>query len=275
MKLIAISLLSLLLLSPSAFAQTSQAKRVQSESSENLAVSDADLLAAQRHTAVSLAAHGDLRAREFADKIYDSDRKSQVRQFIDFQFLQLAIKKKEVSEVIRLAETGQLTPTQRAFAYTQAARLVMGSERERSLELLEKATHQTTRIESASVDRAVLLVGIAIQLTTTEPSRVWEVMSQAAKAANASEDFNGENSIGFWMPTRGSLKTITIGGENYSLFRLFQLLAKEDLYRWIDLTKSFKNDAPRAASILGVASAVLSENKTKAANFSRTTHSVT
>lgn len=216
------------------------------------------------NTAVSLAAQGDVRAREFADKIYDSERKSQVRQFIDFQFLELAIRKKEVSEAVRLAETGELTPTQRAFAYTQAAHLMMGSQGERSLELLEKAAHETTRIENGSVDRAVLLVGIAMQLTTTEPSRVWEVMSQTAKAANASEDFNGENSIGFWMPTRGGFRTIGIGGENFSLFRLFQLLAKEDLYRSIDLTKSFKNDAPRAASILGIASALLSENAQRA-----------
>jgi len=211
--------------------------------------------------AVELAAQGDVRAREVADKIYDSERKSQVRQFIDFQFLELASRKKEVSEVVRLAETGHLTPTQRAFAYTQAARLVMDSQRERSLELLEKAIHQTTRIENRSVDRAVLLVGIALQLTTTESSRVWEIMSEAAKAANASEDFNGENRISFSMPTRGSIKTIGIGGESFSLFRLFQVLAKEDLYRSIDVTKNFKNDAPRAASILGIASAVLSENK--------------
>lgn len=213
------------------------------------------------NAAVSLAAQGDLRAREFADKIYDSERKSQVRQFIDFQLLGLAIRKKEVAEVVRLAETGQLTPTQRAFGYTEAARLMIGSQSERSLELLEKATHETTRIENASVDRAVLLVGIAMQLTTTEPSRAWEVMSQATKAANSSEDFNGENSIAFWMPTRGGFKTIGIGGESFSLFRLFHLLANDDLYRSIDLTKSFKNDAPRAASILGIASAILKDNK--------------
>jgi hypothetical protein len=215
-------------------------------------------------TAIELGMQGDVRARDVADKIDDSERKSQVRQFIDFQFVELAIKKKEVSEVVRLAETGQLTPTQRAFAYTQAARLVMDSQRERSLELLEKATHQTTRIENGSVDRAVLLVGIAMQLTTTEPSRLWEIMSHMAKAANASEDFDGENWIRFSMPTRGSIKTIGIGGESFSLFRLFQLLAKDDVHRSIDLTKSFKNDAPRAASILGMASAVLRENAHRA-----------
>jgi hypothetical protein len=214
--------------------------------------------------AVELAAQGDVRALEFAGKIDDSDRRSQVRQFIDLEFVEVASKKKDVSEIVRLAETGQLTPTQRAFAYTQAARLLMDSQRDLRLELLEKATHQTTRIENESVDRAVLLVGIVMQLTTTESSRAWETISQAAKAANASEDFNGENWIHFSMPTRRSFKAIEIGGESFSLFRLFQLLAKDDLYRSFDLTKSFKNEAPRAASILGIASTVLSENKQRA-----------
>jgi hypothetical protein len=214
--------------------------------------------------AVELAAQGDVRARELAGKIDDSDRQSQVRQFIDFEFVEVASKHKDISEIVRLAEAGNLTPTQRAFAYTQAARLLMDSQHDLRLELLEKAIHQTTRIENESVDRAVLLVGIVMQLTTTESSRAWETIGQAAKAANASEDFNGENWIHFSMPTRRSFKAIEIGGESFSLFRLFQLLAKEDLYRSFDLTKSFKNEAPRAASILGIASTVLSENKQRA-----------
>lgn len=207
--------------------------------------------------AVTLSTRGDVHARDVADKIDNSERKSQVRQFIDFQFVQLAIRKKEASAAVRLAETGQLTHTQRAFAYTQAARVVMNSQRVRSLELLEKATDQTMRIENGAVDRAVLLVGIAMQLSNTDRSRVWEIMSHAAKAANASADFNGENSIRFSLPTRSGIKTISIGGENFSLFRVFQMLAKDDVYRSIDLTKSFKNDAPRATSILAIASQIL------------------
>lgn len=211
--------------------------------------------------AVELAAQGDVRAREFADKIDDSDRRSQVRQFIDLEFVDFAFEKKEVSEVVRLADTGQLTPTQRAFAYMQAARLLRDSQRELRLELLDKAIHQTTRIENGSVDSAVLLVGIVVQLNTLDSSRAWEVVSQAVKAANAAEDFDGENWIQFSMPTKRSFKAIAIGGESYSLSRLFQLLAKDDLHRSFDFTKSFKNDATRAASILGIASTVLSENK--------------
>jgi hypothetical protein len=137
----------------------------------------------------------------------------------------------------------------------------MGSQRDRKLELLERAIQQTTRIQNGSVDRAVLLVGIAMQLTTTETPRVWEIISHAVKAANGSDDFNGENWVRFSLPTGEGIKTVSIGGENFSLFRLFQFLAREDLYRSVDLAKSFKNDSPRATSILAIASAILKENE--------------
>ncbi|MCA1577055.1 MAG: hypothetical protein LC794_06790 [Acidobacteria bacterium] len=211
--------------------------------------------------AVTLAARGDVKAHDFADKIDDPKRRSQVHEFIDLQLIQLAIGKKEASEAVRFAETGQLTHTQRAFAYTQAARILVDSKRETGLELLEKAADEAMRIENGSVDRAVLLVGIAMQLTTADRSRAWEIMGHAAKAANASDTFTGEDWIRFSVPSTRGVKTIGIGGEHFSLFRVFQLLAKDDLYRSIELTKSFRNDTPRATSILAIASAVLKETK--------------
>ena len=88
MKLIAISILSLSLLSPPALAQTNQAKRVQSEGSERSAVSGSDLTAAQRRefaisTVISLAkeatSFSDLALRprvlaRAADILWDADK---------------------------------------------------------------------------------------------------------------------------------------------------------------------------------------------------------
>lgn len=207
--------------------------------------------------AVTLATRGDVRARELADKIEDTDRKAQVRQFVDFQFVQLAIKKKDASEAVRLAQAGLLTHTQRAYTYTQAARILIDSQREQSLEFLDKAMDETIRVENGALDRAVLSVGIATQLATLDRNRGWEIMNRAAEAANASEDFNGENWIYLSMPSTSGIKSIGIGGEGFSLSRVFQLLATDDLYRAIDLTKSFKHDAARATATLAIASTML------------------
>jgi hypothetical protein len=209
-------------------------------------------------TAVTLAMCG-MQARDLADKIDDAELKAQVQQFVDFQFVQLAIKKKDPSKAIRLAETGLLTHTQRAFGYTQAARLLTDSQPQQSLELLEMAMDETMRTENGTVDRAVLLVGIATQLTAIDRSRGWEIMNRAVEAANASQDFNGENWIYLSMPSTSGIKSLGIGGKEFSLSGVFQLLAKDDLYRAIDLMKSFKHDAARAAATLAIANAILTK----------------
>ena len=84
--------------------------------------------------AVSLANQGDIRAKDVSDRIADSALRAEVRQFVDFEFVQIMVRKKEASEAARLAKAGQLTHSQRAWAYTQAARLLMNSERPRSLQ---------------------------------------------------------------------------------------------------------------------------------------------
>jgi hypothetical protein len=207
--------------------------------------------------AVALANQGDARAPDLADKIDDSDRRAQVRGYVDFEFVRRAIEKKDAQEATRIAKAGQLSHAQRAWAYTQAARLLMNSQRQRSLEILEDAADETRRIEGD--ERARLLIAVATQFVTADPVRAWEMMGEVVKAANSSETFTGESvKIRFPMMTMGGgLKIIGIGGEDFGLSGILRLLGKNDLYRAIDLARSFKNEAPRATATLAVVSAVL------------------
>lgn len=209
--------------------------------------------------AVALGNQGDPHAQDLADKIDDSERRTQVRRYVDFQFVQLAIKKKEASEVVRLAKAGQLTHTQRAWAYTQAAQLLMNSERARSLEYLEEAADEARRIDADDPDRARSLIGVATQFVTVDHVRAWEVLDEAVKAANSADKFTGENvQLNFSvLPTRSGIKISSVTANDFGLAGVIHLLAREDLYRSVDLAKSFKNDAARATAILAVASAVL------------------
>lgn len=82
------------------------------------------------------------------------------------------------------------------------------------------------------------------------------------KEANRLEDFTGKEVITFPLMTRSSTKFIYIGGEHFSLSNIFSTLAKDDLYRTVDLAKSFKYDAPRASATLAIARSIL-EQQTK------------
>ena len=207
--------------------------------------------------ASALLAQGDERARDIADKIEDVERRTETRQFIDFEFIQSAIRKKSTSEAVRLAQTGKLSNTQRASAYIDVSRLLLKSDREGGLQLLEDAVREVNRIESGKPDRAVLLVGIANQLVGVDRVRAWEIIGEVVKEANRFEGFSGTNTIQFPLMTRSSVRFISIGGEYFSLTNVFRAFAKDDLYRAVDLAKTFKYDAPRANVTLAIAGSIL------------------
>lgn len=208
--------------------------------------------------AVSLASQGDIRAKDVSDKIDASALRAEVRQFVDFEFVQISIRKKDAADAVRLAKSGQLANSQRAWAYTEAARLLMNSERPRAIELLEQAAAEARRIEGNALDRTVVTIGVATQFVNADRIRAWEMMGEVVKAANSTETFTGDNTqIFFPMNTNRAFKLTRIGGQGFSLSGMFKSLTQDDFYRSIDLAKSFKNSGPRATALLAISSAVL------------------
>jgi hypothetical protein len=215
--------------------------------------------------AAALASHGDARAQDLADKIDNVEWRARVREYVDLCLVQFAIRKKDAVSIARLARAGVLSHTQRAWAYTQAARLLMKSQRPRALDLLEEALAEAQRIEADDSNRAHMLIGVATQFLTSDQVRAWEIMGEAVKAANAVEEFSGEDvELNFALATASGLKFIQIGGAEFSLGRVVRLLTREDLIRTTELAKGFKSDAPRAVATLGIAAAALEKSETKA-----------
>jgi hypothetical protein len=215
-------------------------------------------------TAVLLAKEGDARAQYIADKIDIAELRAIVREYVDLALIQFAIRKNDASSIVRLAKAGALGHRQCSWAYTQAARLLIKSERRHGLDLLDEALAEAQRMDADDPDRAHMLIGVATQFFPSEHVRGWEIMGEAVKAANAVEEFSGEDvELRFGLATTSGLKFIEISGADFSLTSLVRILAREDLIRAIDLAKSFKNDAPRAVAILGIAGAVLEKSKRK------------
>ena len=208
--------------------------------------------------AVTLASRGDSRAQEFAQKIEDSDRRTQVLRYVDFELVRFALLMKRFSETIRLAASEHLSHSQRAWAFMQAAQLIKDSGPQRALELLEKAANEARRIDTQDPIRTSLLIGVASQIFSDDRVRAWEIMGEVVKAANNSERFSGENvELRFPFATKSGLRITSVGGADLGLSGALRSLAKDDLYRSIDLAKGFKNDAPRAIALLAVASSLL------------------
>jgi hypothetical protein len=212
--------------------------------------------------ALAAARKGDAHARDYVDKISDSDLRTRARAHVDFTLVSRALDAKDPQEALRLARTGELTHIHRAWALTEIARLFAKSDPTRAIEVLDEAATEARRIGGSDPDRARALVGVATQMFAVDHNRVWELMTEAAKAANSATDFTGEDAeiVSRLTVGRGS-STNSFGADSFDLAGIFGLLAKNDLYRAIELAKNFNGESPRAVATLAIAHAVLEKKK--------------
>ncbi|PYS25543.1 MAG: hypothetical protein DMF72_01395, partial [Acidobacteria bacterium] len=138
---------------------------------------------------------GDIRARDFAAKIDDSDLRKQATSFIDTSLVMRAIDKKDVDQIFQLAKDGDLTHFQKSWAFLRAAKLLVKTDRERSLGAIEEATAEAHRIEELDPNRPRAMMGIANALLPLDRARSWDAVYEAIKAANSSDGFTGEDGL--------------------------------------------------------------------------------
>ncbi len=212
--------------------------------------------------ALAAAQRGDAHARDFVEKIENPDIRNQLRPYVDFELVNYAIQQKQADEALRFAHAGELTNVQRAWALMEVVRLLKQSEPARAAQVLEEAAAEARRIGGGDPDRARALTGIASRMFEINKGRAWEAIAEAIKAANSNSEFTGEDAeitARFSLPNFGtSVSSSSV--DWFDVRGIFASLAKEDLYRAIELAKSYTSDAPRAAAILAIARAVLNVN---------------
>ncbi|HKP72377.1 MAG TPA: hypothetical protein VJT82_05535 [Pyrinomonadaceae bacterium] len=216
---------------------------------------------AYMQAAQAASRNGDPRARDYADKIEDADLRRQVRGFIDFGLLTRAVReKKDGAEVLRLVSTGELTPVQRTWGYTEAARLLAKDDRPRALEALESAANAAKNIDAEDPDRVRSIVAVATRFFEFDRNRAWEIMADAVKAANAAPEFTGaDGGLAARVQTRGTRMTINFPAPVFDLTGVFTTLAKENMDRAVALAQTFTGESPRAIATLAVARSVLEQ----------------
>jgi len=212
--------------------------------------------------AAALANEGNPKALDLADKVDKKERRERLKTYVDLSLIRFAVKKQDAAAVLKLAAGEELSHTQRAWAFTQAAKLFLKMDRTRGSEVLEAALVEARRIDADDPNKAELLVGIAALLNSVDRLSSWEVITEAVKAGNGSEQFTGENMIlNVAIMTRSGLKLLELDGEDFSLKTIFGSLAKEDSGRASELAKSFQSQRPRSVAIMAVAVALLEKPK--------------
>ncbi len=210
--------------------------------------------------AIDLAGRGELRAREFADKIEDSDLRKQTRPYVDMTIAMQLISKKEVDQSLEVSRTGDLTHVQRVWVLTQAGMLLAKTDKDRATTMLEQATEEARRIEGSDADRPRALMGVASGFSLVDRSRAWDALADAIKAANSSDGYTGEDSrLTLRLQSKGMNSLRTNTAEDFDVPRIFTALAKDDYDRTVELARGFQAEAPRASAVIAISRAVLSQ----------------
>ena len=205
---------------------------------------------------------GDLRARDIIDKIDDSDVRNQARSFIDMELIFGAVNRKDADRIVELVRIGELTHIQKAWALTNAARLVYKTDKDRATDLLEQADAEAHRIETGDADRPRALMAVANAYLTIDRAKTWDEMNEVTRAANSAPSFTGEDGVmRISLLTKGMSSIRTSSAQEFDVAPVFRDLANEDYSRTIELARLFEKEAPRASATITIARVAFEEKK--------------
>jgi hypothetical protein len=210
--------------------------------------------------AIKTAGKGDMRARDFTEKIEESELRKQARPYVDMTLAMRAVEKKETEKALTIAGKGELTHLQRVWLLTQTAKALPPADRDKALEIIAEAVAEARRLDVSDPDRPRALVAVANAFLATDRGRAWETMLEVAKASNSAEGFNGEDGrleLRLQSKNMTSLRTSTV--DDFNLPGVFRSLSQENATQAIEIARSFEGEAPRATALIAIARTLLSE----------------
>lgn len=212
--------------------------------------------------AARAAQKGDMRARDFTEKIEDSELRTKARPYVDMNLAMSAAEKKDTEKALMLASKGELSHIQRVWLLTEAATAMPASDREQALQTIAEALVEARRIDVSDADRPRALIAVANALLPLDRTRAWDMMLEVAKASNSAEGFNGEDGrLTMQLRTKNmsSMRSSTV--DEFNLPGVFRTLSQENATQAIEIARSFENEAPRATALIAVARTLISEKK--------------
>jgi hypothetical protein len=209
-----------------------------------------------------LSRDGDLRTREVASKIEDPELRKDFGAYVDGTLLNYHVSKKQTEPALELIRKGELTHLHRVWGLTEVAKVLVKTDRDTALQLVEEAATEARRIDVSEAGRPQGLVAVANALKVVDPARLWDATFDAVKAANSAEGFTGEDGeliLQFQSKVQSSVNTNDV--PDFDLDGIFKELANQDYDRAVELARGFEHEGPRAVATISIARAVLEPKK--------------
>jgi len=205
---------------------------------------------------------GDVRARDYVSKVENTELRKQAQAYVDGSLAVHFVNKKQPDEALEVAHKGELTQIIKTWVLAQTAKLLVKTDKDKALEVVEEAANEARRIDVSDPNLPRALVGVANALKVVEPGRVWDATFDAVKAANSAEGFTGEDGeIVLMFQSKGGSSVRTDDVPDFDLEGIFKDLAVQDYDRAVELARGFQGEGPRAVATIAIARAILEPQK--------------
>lgn len=217
------------------------------------------------YSAAALAQNsGDVaRATEIIGRISNLDFRRQVRDWINFDAATAAVRDKRFDDAHRYALEVSATD-QRAYLLFEIARAALDQkDRQRAIELLDEAAKKAADADNTR-DKLRALLGIAHLYASFDPSRAFEVMTDAIHAANKVPSYGPDDARlirSLETPGGGSSSMTVQNVEGFDLSRALQQLASADFDRTLALAQSLESKSLKLAAIVAVGASAFEKSK--------------
>lgn len=205
---------------------------------------------------------GEMRARDFVSKVEDAEVRKQAQAYIDASLTVYFVTKKLPDQALELVRKGDLTHVHKAWVLTEVAKLLVKTDRQKALDVIDEAADEARRIEGSDPNLPRALIAVANALKVIDPERVWDATFDAVKAANSAEGFTGEDGeLVMKFQSKGQSSIHTNDVAEFDLEGIFKDLATRDYDRAVELARGFQAEGPRAVATIAIARAILEPKK--------------
>ena len=212
---------------------------------------------------------GEMKARDFVSKVEDAELRKQGQAYIDASLTVYFVTKKLPDQALELASKADLTHVHKAWVLTESAKLLVKTDRQKALDVIDEAADEARRIEPSDPNLPRALIAVANALKVVDPERVWDATFDAVKAANSAEGFSGEDGeLLMKFQSKGQSSIHTNDVPEFDLEGIFRDLATRDYDRAVELARGFQGEGPRAVATIAIARAILEPKKKSGTDLS-------
>jgi hypothetical protein len=220
------------------------------------------------------------RARRAAAEIEDAGRRQaaltfiQVHQIKDILLAYKDEKDDDFESVAKFVREADVPPFAKAWGLAQTAIIAARKRDARTSqnvsELLDEAESQAARVAQGTPERVAAYGVITIAAARTSAPRSWELLRELVKAANAVEDFTGDDVSFSLSAGAGSADeaedAFNVEAEVFRLDGIFATMAHLDFDKALAEARALDGDVPQAFATMAIAKSKIQESGIRSQN---------